>query len=222
MTLTPHDAEQRAAYWPVPIARAIPAAALALAVTFSADHSARFGLVVFGCFGVLAGIVLGVASWRRLRTSGVLPHFLAQAVVTTLAGILALIARDGGTSDLLLILTVFAAITGVLELYSGLRSRRRFVAAGDWIAVGAFTAVAAVALVLIPSGYAQPFTGPDHVARVLDASVVAVGLLGAYAAIVTVYLVIAGLSAKWGPQSADPPASPATIDAPVVESENQA
>lgn len=222
------DAAQRAAYWPVPIARAIPAAALALAVTFSADHSAQFGLVAFGCFGILGGIVLGMVSWLRLRTSVVRPYFLAQAAVTALAGILALLAREGGASYLFLILTVFATITGVLELYSGLRSRRRFAAAGDWIAVGAFTVAAAVVFVLIPPGYAQRFTGPDHVARVLDASVVAVGLLGAYAAIVTVYLVIAGLSAKWGP-----PAAPTTTsgeqashsvvaDSPVVESENQA
>ncbi|HEY8913427.1 hypothetical protein [Lacisediminihabitans sp.] len=195
------NAAQRAAYWPVPIARAIPAAALALVITFSADHSARFGLVVFGIFGIVGGLVVAAAALLRLADSGVRAFFIAQGAVTAVSGLLSLLVNGGGVQYLFLILTVFAAITGFLELYSGLRTRRRFVASGDWVTAGAFTAVVAVVFVLIPPGYSQRFTGPDGVARVLDSSVVVVGLLGAYAAILAVYLLIAGLSAKWGTQS---------------------
>jgi uncharacterized membrane protein HdeD (DUF308 family) len=198
---TQDDAAQRAAYWPVPIARAIPAAGLAVLITFSADHSARLGLLAFGAFGIVSGIVVAVMALLRLGDSRVRPYVIAQGGVSVAAGILALSLSNGGVRALFLTLTVFAAITGFLELYSGLRSRRRFVASGDWVAVGAFTAVAALAFLLIPPGYHQGFRGPDGVNRVLDASVVAVGLLGAYAAIVAVYLVIAGLSAKWGTQA---------------------
>lgn len=201
----PDDSVQRAAYWPIPIARAIPAAAYALVITFSADHSPQFGLITFGIFGIVAGIVLAVLAWYRLVGTPVRSFFLAQAGVTTAAGATALLLNGGGVGDLLLIVTIFAAITGVLELYSGLRTRGRFVASGDWMAVGAFTAVTGLVLVLIPPDYLQTYLGPDHVRRVLDASLTAVGVLGAYAAIVTVYLVIAGLSAKWGPQAAAVP-----------------
>jgi hypothetical protein len=199
-TIGDGGASQRAAYWPVPIVRAIPAAGLALLVTFSADHSASFGLVAFGVFGIVAGLALLVVAVLRLASSGVRPFFIAQAAVTAACGILALVFHGSGVAGLFLVLTLFAAITGMLELYSGLRSRRRFVASGDWVAVGALTAIAAIVFVLIPPGFSQPFTGPDGVHRVLDSAVVAVGLLGAYGAIVAVYLVIAGLSAKWGTQ----------------------
>lgn len=201
------DAGQRAAYWPMPIARAVPAAGLALVITFSADHSARFGLLAFGVFGLVAGLVLGVVAWLRLAGARVRPYFLTQAAVTLVAGLVALLVSSGHTNSsevrlLFLVLTIFAAVTGFLELYSGVRSRRRFVASGDWIAVGAITVLAALAFVLIPPDYRQYYAGPDHVKRVLDASVVAVGAVGAWAAITTVFLVIAGLSAKWGTQLA--------------------
>jgi hypothetical protein len=221
----PDDSAQRSAYWPMPIARAIPAAALALVITFSADHSARFGLVAFGAFGIVAGIVLAALAWYRLTGSPVRSFFLAQAGVTVAAGAVALLLNGGGVRYLFLIVTIFAAVTGFLELYSGLRTRRRFVASGDWVAVGALTALTALAFVLIPPEYMQTYRGPDHITRVLDASVVAVGALGAYAAIVTVYLVIAGLSAKWGPQSAVIPntgdAAQTTADPTAVAAESE-
>jgi len=216
------DAAQRAAYWPMPIARAVPAAGLALVITFSADHSAQFGLTAFGVFGVVAGLVLAALAWLRLAGSRVRPYFLTQAAVTFAAGLLALLVRGGHTSSsevrfLFLVLTIFAAVTGFLELYSGVRSRRRFAASGDWIAVGALTVLAALAFVLIPPDYRQNYAGPDQVKRVLDASVVAVGALGAWAAITTVFLTIAGLSAKWGTQAA---VSSVTSAEPTEESES--
>ncbi len=195
------NAEQRAAYWPVAVIRAIPLAGLALWITFSADHSATFGLLSFGVFGVVAGVVMAAVAWARLSRGRARGFFIAQGAVTLVAGILALVFHAAGVQVYFFIVTVFAAITGFLELYSGLRTRRRFVASTDWIAVGVFTAVAALVFLVIPPGFRQTFTGPDHVRRVLDSSVVAVGLLGAYAAIVAVYLVVAGLSAKWGTQA---------------------
>ncbi|HAM27629.1 MAG TPA: hypothetical protein DCP11_13280 [Microbacteriaceae bacterium] len=214
MAPQPHNAAQRAAYWPVPIARAIPAAALGLVITFSADHSARFGLIVFGAFGIVSGLVIAATAALRLAGSGARSFFIAQGAVTVAAGVLALVATGGGVQYLFLIVTVFAAITGFLELYSGLRTRGRFVASGDWVATGVLTAVAAIVFVLIPPGFRQTFTGPDGVPRVLDSAVVAVGLLGAYGAIIAVYLLIAGLSAKWGTQavSAAEPVQPSEAE----------
>ena len=212
----------------MPIARAAPAAGLALVITFSADHSAQFGLITFGIFGIIAGLVLGAVAWLRLASSRVRPYFLTQAAVTLVAGISALLVSSGHSSSsevrfLFLIVTIFLAVTGFLELYSGVRSRRRFVASGDWVGVGALTVIAALAFVLIPPDYRQNYSGPDHVKRVLDASVVAVGALGAWAAVTTVFLVIAGLSAKWGTQAsaASFPPESATTSHP-AESENRA
>ncbi len=194
---------QRAVYWSMPILRAIPAAALAVVITFSADHSAHFGLLAFGIYGVVAGILLGILGYFRLPTTTVRSFFIAQAAVTMLCGLLALAAIGGGVRYLFLILTFFTAITGLLELYSGFRTRGRFVASGDWRTTGILTLIVAIVFLLVPPEYSHTFTGPDGITRMLDSAVVVVGVLGAYAAILAVYLLIAGFSAKWGTQSTD-------------------
>jgi hypothetical protein len=61
-------------------------------------------------------------------------------------------------------------------------------------------------VLLVPADFTQVFTGPDDVERELTASVIVVGLIGAYWAIVGLFLVIAGLSLKW-----------AVHDAPEIE-----
>ncbi len=204
MSIILDDPAQRAAYWPLPIARAIPAAILALVITFSADHSSRFGLVAFGAFATSSGILVVLFAARAFTAGGLRPFLFSQGVISALAGGAALLLHGRGDApSLFLVVTVWAALTGTLELYSGVRSRGRHVASVDMVSVGALTALAAIVFVLIPPEFAQDFTGPDGIPRVLDAAVVAVGLLGAYAAIIAVYLVVGGLSAKWGTQKAD-------------------
>ena len=62
MSALQDNAAQRAAYWPVAVLRAIPAAVLGLVITFAADHSAGLGLVSFGVFALVSGVLLGVLS----------------------------------------------------------------------------------------------------------------------------------------------------------------
>jgi len=203
------NAAQRAAYWPVAIVRAIPAAVLGLVITFVSNHSVGFGLISFGLFAVVSGLILAVMSWRRLTGSGARSFFVAQGVVTVVAGVLALVFHGGSISVYFLIVTAFALITGFFELYSGLRTRRRFVASNDWLVSGVITVAAGAALLLVPPGLHQSVRTAEGTTGVLDASIVAVGILGAYAAILAVYLLIAGFSAKWGTQS-EPAATPDT------------
>jgi uncharacterized membrane protein HdeD (DUF308 family) len=195
------SAADRRAYWPVPIIRAIPAAALGLVLTFSADHSAKLGLISFGLFAVLSGAVLAVLGWRRLGASGARPFIVAHGIISVVAGLLALVFSGGSIGVFFLLVTAFAAITGFLELYCGLRTRRRYVASTDWLVVGALTIIAAIALLLVPPELHQTVLTEDGNKGILDAPVVAVGLLGAYGVVIAVYLLIAGFSAKWGPQS---------------------
>ncbi|CAN5324394.1 hypothetical protein BH09ACT1_BH09ACT1_01390 [soil metagenome] len=219
MAATYDDAAQRAAYWPVPIARAVPLAGLAIAIAFTAEHSPHFGLLAFGTFAVVNAFVLGILAARRLGPSRTRPYFVTQAVVSLVLGIVALAANAGSIGFLFLVATAFAAITGLLELYSGFRTRQRFVASTDWLVIGGLTVIAAIVFLVIPPEYSQSFKDPDGVVRVLDSSVIVVGIIGAYAAIAAVYLVIAGLSAKWGTQANDPAETPDAIPA---ESESKA
>lgn len=199
---TAHTSPDALTPWFVPLARAVPAIALAIVVTFTADHSAGLGLLTFGIYAVVAGAVLS-ASALRLGARGVVRSVtLAQGILSVLAGIVSLSLPAAGLPFFVFLVTAFAAVTGFLELYLGLRARGRITGARDWVFVGALTALLAIVVLLVPPGFAQSFTGPDGVDRVLTASVVVVGTLGAYWAILGVYLVIAGLSLKWAPAPA--------------------
>lgn len=183
--------------WYVPLARAIPALALATVVTFSADHSARLGLVTLASFALITGAVIVTASVLSPHRDISRSLTITQGVITLATAVAAFIAADGGQAYFVFLLTAFAAITGFIELYLGLRSRGRDASSRDWVFVGGLTALLALVVLLVPPGFSQPFTGPDGIARELTASVVVVGLLGAYWAILGVYLVIAALSLKW-------------------------
>lgn len=192
------DAGQRAAYWPIPLVRAIPAGVLAIVITFSADHSARLGLLSFGGFAVTTGVAVALLAWMRLRGVAARPYLVASGAISVALGVLAFAVTDGGIPALLLVLTAWAVLTGALELYIGVRARRRHAASTDWITVGAITLLAGAVFALLPPDVADEFTNADKTTGVLDSAVIAVGLLGAYAAIILVFLAIAGFSAKWG------------------------
>ncbi|WP_051138742.1 HdeD family acid-resistance protein [Agromyces italicus] len=188
---TARDASpERPQYWVVPVVRGLLAVVPAVVITFSPNHAPELGLLVFGIWAVVSGLVVGALSLRLLVGRGIRSLVAINAVVTVVAGLLAL-SVPGGLPFMLYLVSVWAAVTGFVELYAGLRSRGRTAAARDWTAVGAFTAILAIVFLLLP---------PD--------AVTAVGLLGGYLVILGVFLVIGGLSLKWAAnQTADGPAA---------------
>jgi hypothetical protein len=195
--------EQDAAYWYVPLVRAVPAAGLALAITFSqGNYSPLLGLIAFGVFAVVSGVLGGVLSLRALPRGVNRTIFLVQAIVSIVAGATALLGSSAGLPLFLVLVGSWATISGCLELYAGLRSRRLLAAARDWVFIGIVTAVFAVVTFVIPPDFVQHYVAPDDTKRILNTSVMVVGLLSVYGAITAVYLVIAALSLKWGPASA--------------------
>ena len=131
----------------------------------------------------LAAWLVVVALAMKILVPGRFMPVVANGVLTAAAGLTALGLRDtasGGVGAFTFTVAVWAAVTGILELVVGLRSRGRIAAARDWIAVGALTAILALVYVLLP----------------LD-PVTAVGLLGAYFVVLGVLLLIGGFSLKW-------------------------
>jgi hypothetical protein len=185
-----------AAYWYVPLARAIPAAALACVVTFAGgNYTPEFGLFVFGGFALIAGVLGVILSLRAL--AGVnRTIFLIQAIVSVLIGVGALVGWQTGLPLFLVLVSIWAVISGFAELYAGIRVRGRRAVARDWIFVGGVTVLLAVFTLVIPPGYVQHYTDPTG-PRVLNTSVMVVGGLAVYGAIVAVYLLIAAFSLKW-------------------------
>ena len=177
---------RRDRYWIVPLSRAVAALVVAAIITFNANHSAPIGLITFGAYALVAGIITAVGA--RYVTDRVARRLLvAQGIFAVIAGIVALILNGAGLGVFLYVVSVWAALTGFCELYCGIRVRGRFPAARDWLVVGVLTAVLAVIFLLIPAD-----------------AVLAVGLFGAYAVVIGVYLGIGGFTLKWGTQHPQP------------------
>ena len=186
--------------------RAAPAAVVALVITFSADHSAYLGLIALGSFAVFTGVILIAGAVRGAHPRA---PFATQGAVLIVGGAAALVFNDAGLLFLLVLTSVLLGATGIIELVTGLRARGRVAGARDWVFIGGFSALAAIAVLLVPADFVDVITIPGKDVPPLTASIMVVGLFGAYAAVVAVYLVIAGLSLKWAPQASSSVASEA-------------
>jgi uncharacterized membrane protein HdeD (DUF308 family) len=182
--------------WVVPALRAVAALVVGFAITFTPAHSASFGLVAFGLYAVVAGAILlaGSLGGRGDRASRGL--FLTQGVVTVLAGVAALVLPDGGVHYLVFVVSAWAIVTGALELVSGIRARARLTAARDWIILGGLTLILAVGFLIVPPDYSQTLGGIEQIKGQLTASVVLVGMFGAWAVVAGVLLGISAVSTR--------------------------
>jgi len=173
-------------YWVVPAVRALIALAIAAVVTFTRDaHTAQFGLIVFGFFAVADGLATSVLTLLFSSRGLTRTLFAVQGGIGVVAGVVALALNGGGLGLYLYLVTVWAALTGVLELYSWVRERRRDAAARDWLITGALTAILALVLLLVPAD-----------------AVLAIGLFGAWAVIVGVFQGIGAASLRTAARSA--------------------
>jgi hypothetical protein len=201
---SPVTTAEDAAYWYVPLARAIPAAALTCVITFAGGfYTPEYGLASFGGYAIVVGVLGVVLGFRHFGAGALRTVFLIQATLSVAAGVVALVGMRGGLPVLLVVIALWGVIAGALELYAGLRSRGRRAIARDWIFVGALTVLFAIVCLVIPPDYVQHYNAPgDGGARILNASVMVVGALGIYGAIVAVYLAIAGFSLRFGASAA--------------------
>jgi uncharacterized membrane protein HdeD (DUF308 family) len=193
-----------AAYWYAPLARAVLAAALACVITFAGGfYTPQYGLASFGGYAILTGLVGILISVRALARGVSRTLFLIQAIVSVAAGIAALLGMNGGLPVLLVVVALWGVVAGFLELFAGIRVRDRRAVARDWMFIGALSILLAIVALVIPPDYVQHYNAPgDGGSRVLNTSVMIVGALGVYGAIVAVYLAIAGFSLRWGAASA--------------------
>lgn len=180
----------------VQLLRALLAAFAALMVTFSPDHSAAVGLSVFSGWAIATGVVLGLGAWTVTRGGHrTVPTLLALACI--LAGMAAGITGARGAALYFAVIPIWAVIAGALETGMGVSQRRRGdrAVARDTLTIGVLTLVIGVATLLVPSGYALDYFIEDAGRTfTLTGEIIAVGLFGGYAAIVAVFLAIAGLS----------------------------
>ncbi|MEN0022440.1 MAG: acyl-CoA synthetase [Microbacterium sp.] len=194
----------------VQLLRALFAAAAAVMITFSPDHSAAVGLSVFSGFVLTSSLVMLLAVWLVFPV-GQRWSWVVLALLGFAAGMAAGVPA-WRTEDLFFVVVIaWALTTGVVELVIGLRARRAGEAtARDSITVGAFGILLAVLLLTIPAGFVQPYAIQGAGEFELTGVILGVGMFGGYAAIVAVFLGIAGLTPK-----RVEPAAAASAPAPV-------
>lgn len=203
----------------VQLARAAFAALAALMITFSPDHSAGVGMAVFSGFAIATGLVLLLAVWLVYPRGRRWPA-AALGAVTLVAGM------AGGLNPLrtvvgyFAIVIVWALVSGTLEVIAGwrelraARAGRREIVPGvadarppietgprsesrDAVVVGAATLLLGIALLFVQPGYALDYTIEEaRQTFTLTGVTIGVGVFGGYAAIVAVYLGIAGFSPR--------------------------
>lgn len=207
--------------------RALFAAAAALMITFSSDHSAQVGLAVFSGFAVATALVCVLAAWLVAASGNRWPWVLLAAI-SFIAGV------AGGVpmwrSDVLffVLVIVWAAATGLVELIVGIRGRRAraqgvaSVPGGvaddtsrDALLIGALGMLLAVVLLVVPVQYALDYSIEGAGDFTLTGITIAVGLFGGYAAIVAVILGIAAFS----PRTTTPDRADIITEAPAPRAE---
>jgi uncharacterized membrane protein HdeD (DUF308 family) len=195
--------------WILSAGRALLALALGLVITFTAGHTAAFGLIAFGVFAVAGGLWLAAGSFGSRSEPIARTAFRAQSVITVIAGIAALALPGGGIGYLIWILSGWAIVSGALELVSGIRARRRVAAWTDWVTVGALTGLLGAVVLIIPPDIADRFSGDKGVEGLLTSPIIVVGLLGGWGIVTGVLLAIAAASPK-RPRTSTDAKAPAT------------
>lgn len=197
----------------VQIARAALAAIAAVMITFSPDHSAQVGLAVFSGFVIAQAIVLILGAWL-VAHAGDRWHYVLLGAIGLAAGMVSGFPTLRTAQMYFIVVIAWAVLAGVVELIAGIRSRRPGDPHGrDMMTVGVTTLLLAVALAVIPPTYSLAYTIEEAGSFTLTGIILGVGMFGAYAAIVAVFLAIAGFS---------PRRTPVVVEAPAPEQEGVA
>ncbi|MFT4136060.1 DUF308 domain-containing protein [Microbacterium sp.] len=192
----------------VQLARALLAALAAVTITFSPDHSAGVGLAVFSGFAIATGVVVLLAA----RVRPVAPRWPAVLLgsVTLVAGLIASFPGLRSIGLFFSLVIVWAVVSGVVEVVAGLVRRDEHTR--DAVLIGVLTIVLGVALLFVSPGYALHYAIEEAGEFTLTGIAIAVGVFGGYAAVVAVFLAIAGFSPR------RPAAGPDAATASVVGS----
>ncbi|HWI31598.1 MAG TPA: acyl-CoA synthetase [Microbacterium sp.] len=195
----------------VQLARAAFAAIAALMITFSPDHSAIVGLSVFSGFAIATGLIWGAAAWL-VYPAGRRWLSVLMGALCIVAGMIGGLTTLRSTTLFFSVVIAWALLSGLAEGIAGWRALRHAQRADaaersaarseerDGFTVGVITAVLGLGLLIVPGQYVLDYYIPDaDQTFTLTGITIAVGVFGAYAAIVAVYLGIAGFSPKREP-----------------------
>lgn len=185
--------------WVAMLVRALPAAITALVITFTQNHNASFGYLAFGGFALATGVLIG------FEAIGIPGHptrglTFARSIVSALAGGSALVfgavPHLATPAGFIWHVAVWAGITGLIELTSGLVARRLPLFSREVLISGALTLLVGILIAVIPPELNEQYGGLENVEGSLTASVQSIGYFGAYAAVLAMLLIIEALTLR--------------------------
>lgn len=198
MSIIAQAAPASAREWISPAARALVSAAVAAVITFSAVHDARLGLGALAAVAIVPPVVeLAV---RRGGTGGSeRVSLLVRLIAGVVAGLGAIVAAIvlPGIQVFVYLACGWALVTGAAEGAAAIVARRRG-RPFDGLIPGIVTVALGLGVLLVPVNLRQETRLDNGAVAYLDASVVVVGLFGAYAAVMAVYLAISAASSRAG------------------------
>lgn len=186
--------------WKSLLLRAIPVLIGAMVITFSPDHSPRFGFTVFGAVLLWTGVIVGFES-VGIPNHPVRPLVFARSILTALTGGFSLFMATGGhdwatAQAFILTVSIWAILTGLIELAGVPICRRKRFYASEILLSGALTLLLGVIVAFVPPDLDAEYGGLEQIEGSLTASVQAVGFVGAYFAVLGVLLIIEAISLR--------------------------
>lgn len=199
-----HDRPPVATNWLLSGSRAILALIGGLVITFTFSMtSVSLGLAIFAFYTILFGIASYIwfpkVSNRAVKNSSILIG--AVSIVSGIIALIMMLLDDATVSHFLLLVTIWAAITGFAELYLGFSKKGKFAEQRDWLFGGVVTCLLALAALLIDPNYRQDYVVPggdklpDYEGAVTG-SLFGIGVFGVYLIVIGVFLLIGAYSLR--------------------------
>lgn len=164
------------------VATAAVAAVLAVVSIFNRIEDAQVALIVWGGFLVILGVAHTSVLIASGRPTGWWSWWVGHSLTAVLIGIFTLwFVPTGSVALLTWSIVVWAVVAGGASVVQGFRQKRTEAIRSDWISVGVGTLFFGLLVLIVPS----------EVYWLL-------GLAGVWAAMLTVFVVIAALSARPG------------------------
>jgi uncharacterized membrane protein HdeD (DUF308 family) len=156
--------------------RAVPALVAAAIITFSANHAVIVGQLVFLVYGFVIAPVFVWAAFATKLEAPARRAFVALAVSAALGAAVTAITIDQGLKAFTLTVGIWGAVSGALELFAGWTTTSK-AHSRELLLMGGLTALFGLVEAVFPLN-----------------DVYAVGIFGAYAAILGVFAAIAAFS----------------------------
>ncbi|MGO2110401.1 MAG: HdeD family acid-resistance protein [Pseudoclavibacter sp.] len=185
--------------WVAMLVRALPAAVVALIVTFTQEYTPSFSFVALGAFALASGVLIG------FEAIGIPFHparalTFARSIVSAIAGgaalVFGVVPHLATVTGFIWHVSIWAIVTGLLELLAAWQVRRLPLFAREVLISGALTLLFGIVIALVPPDLDADYGGLEQIEGSLTATVQSTGFLGAYAAVLAVLLIIEGLTLR--------------------------